>query len=79
MQVEESLIESANCKKLLDTKIDSKLTFDKYIKAAFKITINKVRALARSYLTWLLRGKKDSNEFFFWLSIQLLFFCVNVP
>lgn len=65
MQVEESLIESGNCEKLLDIKIDSKLTFDKDINAVFKITSNKIRTLARPYLTWLLRIKKILMNSFF--------------
>ena len=46
MQVGESLIKSTNCEKLLGTKIDSKLEFDKHIKTICKKATNKLRALA---------------------------------
>ena len=47
IQIGESLIESINCEKLLGVLIDSKLSFDKYIKAICKKESNKLRALAR--------------------------------
>ena len=53
MQVGESLTKSTNCKKLLDKKIHSKLTFDTHIKTLCKNASNKLKALDRviSYMT----------------------------
>ena len=53
IQVVESLIKTSNYEKLLDIKIDYKLTFDNHINTSCKKANNKLRVLARatSYMT----------------------------
>ena len=59
LKVGDSLIKTSTCEKLLDVKIDYKLTFDNHMANLCKKANNKLRALARatSYMT--------SGEFFF--------------
>ena len=56
IQIEESLIESVKCEKLLGGKIDSNVSFDKHIKTICKKASNKLRALARVTSYRLSRG-----------------------
>ena len=58
IQIEESLIESAKCEKLLGGKIDSNVSFDKHIKTICKKASNKLRALARVTSYRLSREKR---------------------
>ena len=46
IQIGESLIKSTNYEKLLDVKIDFKLSFDKHIKTICKKASNTLRILA---------------------------------
>ena len=45
--VDEPLIKSSTCEKLLGVKIDNKLNFDTHVKGLCKKASNKLRALAR--------------------------------
>lgn len=56
MQLGEFVIESTDCEKLLGENVDS----------SFYKASNKLRALAKLHLTWLLK-RKVFNEFFFQL------------
>ena len=53
LKVEDSLIETSICEKLLGDKIDYKLTFDNHVANLCKKADNKLRALARAtpYMT----------------------------
>ena len=65
IQIGESLIESTNCEKLLDVNIDSKLSFDKHIRAICKKASNKLRALARVTPYMAIEEKKVLMNSFF--------------
>ena len=67
MQEGESFIKS-NGEKLLGVKINSKFTFNKHIETVCKNASKKLRAPARVIL-YMTIEKKNSNEFFFQLSI----------
>ena len=48
LQINDSLIKTSSCEKLLGVKIDYKLTFIGYVKSLHKKANNKPRALARA-------------------------------
>ena len=65
LKVENSLIKTSTCEKLLDVEIDYKLTFDNHVANLCKKANNKLRALARatSYMT-IEKRKLLMNSFF---------------
>ena len=63
--VDEPLIKSSTCEKLLGVKIDNKLNFDTHVKGLCKKANNKLRALARVASYMSLETKKFLMNSFF--------------
>ena len=59
LKVEDSLIKTSTCEKLLDVTIDYKLTFDNHVANLCKKANNKLRALAKAI------SHMTSGELFF--------------
>ena len=78
LKVEDSLIKTSTCEKLLGVKIDYKLTFDNHVANLCKKANNKLRALARATLHMTIEKRKLlMNSFFNAQLICMLHSCCN--